>query len=102
MSSSEKPPALFSEGMLQRAMLMGLVLFAVMIVTAGLVYGLLSVIGWAGTGTRGLISLLVAPLLVTVIGGMGWLVWRSGVEEAETETPAVSTTENHEDTDDEQ
>ncbi len=59
----------------RRGAQLGLQLFGVFALVAGLVYAGMGLLGWAGT-TRALVAMLVGPLMGSVVIALWWLARR--------------------------
>lgn len=73
MSTPDKRP-LSTMDILKRANTLGIGLFAGLLVCAGLLFVFLGVVGYDDTGIRALISLLLSPMIIAVIFGVGWMI----------------------------
>lgn len=77
MPTKDGHPPVFTLKMLQRANMIGITFFGVLLGIAAVVFLLLDVIGVSSTPIHALVALLVSPLIFTVLAGFGWLAMRA-------------------------
>lgn len=85
-------PRSLTLNMLKRANSLAMMLLVVLALTAAALFVILDALGWSSTGVQAMIALLVAPLLLSIVAGGGWLVWRAGEN-----TVSAGVTEGEED-----
>ena len=92
---SESPSSVNIFSILKKANMIGLGLFIAFLLVAAVLYFLMGLIGWDSSGLRAMAALFISPLLLGGLGGMAWLVWRSGQE---TQGTASNDEDNHDTT----
>ncbi len=79
-------PILNWSNILKRANTLGMLIFVGLLVIAGIIFALLDLIGWQNTSVQALVALLVSPIIMAVLVGVGWLVLRSLTQDSTGDT----------------
>ncbi len=72
MTSPQKPPDIVTPRAILKANLIGVSLLFLFVVSAGIVYLLMGLIGWEAGAARILLAMMVGPFIVGIGFGLWW------------------------------